>query len=96
MLLLSTSNTTFSLCIRYVKAPKDELDEEELAQQQVKKKHKVEESAFGTYASEGGSKFVYRVKKGTAYGGYTVVTESTTDKSREDLLDMRSKKKADR
>lgn len=32
----------------------------------------VEEDAFGTYASQGGEKFVYRVKKEGGFGGYKV------------------------
>jgi hypothetical protein len=101
---------------RYIKAPKDTVSEEQLADQAVQKKHKVnkirqriggymaaainngagctrrrhgrlylhcryccapvqaEEAAFGTYASQGGEKFVYRVKKEGAFGGYKVRT----------------------
>ena len=56
-----------------------------------------EEAAFGTYAGDGGTKFVYRVRKEGASGAYKIVTESTNKVvSREDLLTMRSKKKADR
>ena len=56
---------------------------------------------LGTYASAGGEKAVYRVKKPGAHGGYAIVTESGTradgkSMTREDLLLMRSKKKADR
>lgn len=61
------------------------------------KKHKTEEDAFGTYASKGGKEFVYRERKAGAFGGYRIIKETNTgDKSREDLLNMRSKKKADR
>ncbi len=83
---------------RYIKAPRDVVNEEDKAKAIIEKKHKVEENAFGTYASAGGEKFVYRVKKQSAFGGYTVVTESTAGgvKSREELLDMRKKKKSDR
>ena len=57
----------------------------------------MEEDAFGTYASSGGEKFVYRVKKTGSFGGYKIVTEDTNSStSREQLLDMRSKKKSDR
>lgn len=31
--------------------------------------------AFGTYASSGGTKLTYRVKKEGTYGGYKIVTE---------------------
>jgi hypothetical protein len=82
---------------RYIKAPKDKEDEDAKEQQAQHKKHRAEEEAFGTYASAGGSKFTYRVKKNSAYGGYKIVTETTGGElSREQLLDMRAKKKADR
>jgi hypothetical protein len=57
-----------------------------------------EVAAFGTYASQGGTKFAYRVKKAGAAGSYAIVTEDLKDcnKSREDLLAMRCKKKSDR
>ncbi len=82
---------------RYIKAPKDEEDESAKAAQVTQKKHRAEEEAFGTYASAGGSKFTYRVKKNSAFGGYKIVTESTNkEMSREELLEMRAKKKSDR
>mmetsp|Transcript_11821 Transcript_11821/g.16270 ORF Transcript_11821/g.16270 Transcript_11821/m.16270 type:complete len:214 (-) Transcript_11821:1411-2052(-) len=82
---------------RYIKAPKDPVNNEDKEQKAIERKHKVEENAFGTYASKGGEKFVYRVKKEGAYGGYKIVTESTqSTMSREELLDMRKKKKSDR
>ncbi len=57
----------------------------------------MEEEAFGTYASSGGEKFVYRVKKTGSFGGYKIVTEDLkSSTSREQLLDMRAKKKSDR
>lgn len=31
--------------------------------------------AFGTYASGGGKKLTYRVKKAGTYGGYKIITE---------------------
>jgi hypothetical protein len=79
--------------------PKEEDENKEEAI--VKKRRKdaeTEVSAFGTYASDGGEKFVYREKKsGSAYGGYKIITQKI-DKasSREELLDMRTKKKSDR
>lgn len=89
--LISTS------AFRFIKAPKDEVGEEELARQQTSKAHKAEQAAFGTYASEGGTRFNYRVKKGGAFGGYHIVSESTAEAlTREDLLDKRTKKKSDR
>jgi hypothetical protein len=108
-----------------LKAPKDTSGEERQAKEALQKKHKVEEEAFGTYASQGGEQFVYRVKKTGGFGGYKVrkfvfpvwrhipvvthaslhfshayvqvITESTNKTmTREDLLQMRSKKKSDR
>jgi hypothetical protein len=82
---------------RFIKAPKDEENEDEKERQAVFKRNKAEEAAFGTYASQGGSKFTYRVKKESAFGGYKIVTESTDGAlSREELLDKRTKKKSDR
>jgi hypothetical protein len=61
------------LPFRYIKAPKDEVAEEELKRKEVSKRHKIEEEAFGTYASKGGEQFVYREKKkGSSFGGYKV------------------------
>lgn len=81
----------------FIKAPKDVVNEAAVASAQTERAHRSEEAAFGTYASAGGSRFTYRVKKAGAHGGYTIVTENT-DKvlSREELLDLRTKKKADR
>eukprot|EP01034_Spumella_vulgaris_P028517 gene28517-35388_t len=77
-----SSDLISTVGFKYIKAPKDAVNLEEIAQKETSKKHKVEENAFGTYASAGGEKFVYRVKKKSAFGGYTVVTESTdTNKS---------------
>jgi hypothetical protein len=83
---------------KFIKAPKDEVNEEEKIEKEVRKKHKFEEDAFGTYASKGGEQLVYRVKKNSAFGGYKIVTENIdgASKSREELLDMRKKKKSDR
>lgn len=81
----------------YIKAPKEEVNNEDKEQKALERKHKVEENAFGTYASKGGEQFVYRVKKEGAFGGYKIITESTQSTlSREELLDMRKKKKSDR
>ena len=89
------STTTF----QYIKAPKELIvspEEEEI--KALQKKHAEEVSAFGTYASKGGEEIVYRVKKPGAFGGYAIVKESSKEgsKSREELLDFRTKKKSDR
>lgn len=54
-----------------------------------------EDSAFGTYAGEGGKRLVYRER--TPAGNYRII-ERTVDEamSREQMLDMRATKKADR
>ncbi|OQR82582.1 Niemann-Pick C1 protein [Achlya hypogyna] len=89
------STTTF----HYIKAPPDE---EEKAQKELatKKQKKDEEGfAFGTYAggTTAGSQLTYRVKKSGVYGGYTIIKETAdTSRSREELLDLRSKMKGDR
>ena len=85
------STTAFS----FVKAPKT-TKEEVAAQDQRKRErlHNDEKTAVGTYASDGGTQFVYRVKSA---GGYKIIKESTGGHvTRGELLDMRSKKKADR
>ena len=62
-----------SASFRYIKAPKD--PRAELEKDKPKGSAYSEEAAFGTYASGGGEKFTYRVKKTGAFGGYRVVTE---------------------
>ena len=87
---------------RYIKAPKEELSAEaleEINNKKIRKRDDMERDAFGTYASAGGEKFVYRVRNKSAYGGYKIVTEKVQkgeDASRESFLIKRSKHKADR
>jgi hypothetical protein len=83
---------------QYIKAPKDQAQEEKDEKIiQAEKIKKTEESAFGTYASNGGEVFTYRVKKEGSFGGYKIVSEQLSEtKTRENLLDMRAKKKSDR
>ena len=53
--------------------------------------------AFGTYASQGGSKFTYRVTKDGAFGEHTIVLESNNNQLRsEEIVDKCKKKKSDR
>lgn len=54
-----------------------------------------EDSAFGTYAGAGGKRLVYRER--TPAGNYRII-ERTVDEAmtREQMLDMRATKKADR
>lgn len=87
---------------KYIKAPKEELSAaalEEIEGKKIRKRDDMERDAFGTYASAGGEKFVYRVRNKSAYGGYKIVTEKVKkgeEASRESFLIKRSKHKADR
>ncbi|RLN95786.1 hypothetical protein BBJ28_00009224 [Nothophytophthora sp. Chile5] len=85
----------------FIKAPPE--DEGKQTEENTKKKLKVDETiAFGMYAggTEKGGQYTYRVKKSGAYGGYAIMKEvgldATVDRSREELLDLRAKKKGDR
>ena len=91
------STTSF----RYVKAPKSARQKEETEEQKEQKKRTMaresEEAAFGIYAGNGGQTFTYRTKNPGAAGTYKIVTEKNSSvKTREEMLDMRTKKKADR
>eukprot|EP00937_MAST-01D_sp_MAST-1D-sp2_P006639 g6639.t1 len=85
----------------FVKAPPklaaDSIDAEQAKRQ---KRSEAEKQAFGTYAGGGavGETITYRRRKASAYGGYEIVTVQNTQGSlsREELLDMRCKHKADR
>ena len=92
--LISTSS------FRYVKAPKAAEREETEEDKKLKKRmvaRESEEAAFGIYAGNGGETFTYRTKNAGAAGTYTIVTEKNSKKkTREEMLEMRSKKKADR
>lgn len=82
---------------RYIRAPKEAKSTKASGGDDAARAVSNEDKSNGTYASEGGEKFVYRVKKTGSFGGYKIVTENTTAKTdREVLLDMRSKKKSDR
>uniref|UniRef100_A0A7S2S051 Uncharacterized protein n=1 Tax=Rhizochromulina marina TaxID=1034831 RepID=A0A7S2S051_9STRA len=81
---------------RFVKAPEEEVDYEAIENQKKQKLLDTEKEAFGTYAGDLGTKFVYREKKAGAFGGYAIRVEDTADRSRTDLLEMRAGKKADR
>ncbi|CAM9762461.1 unnamed protein product [Discosporangium mesarthrocarpum] len=85
------STTSF----RYIKAPREEETEESKAEAEKKRKLNEESTAFGTYAGGAGTKLVYRER--TAMGNYRIVEVDTEGgKTREELLDMRTTKKADR
>uniref|UniRef100_K3WD82 Uncharacterized protein n=1 Tax=Globisporangium ultimum (strain ATCC 200006 / CBS 805.95 / DAOM BR144) TaxID=431595 RepID=K3WD82_GLOUD len=94
-----SSDLVSSTSFHYIKAPPEEHSTEQ-EEKKKKSKHAADEAiAFGTYAggTEAGSQYTYRVKKSGAYGGYAIVKEdASVNRSREDLLDLRSKKKGDR
>lgn len=80
-----------------LRLPQEAEHPEAAAERDAKKRRDEERAAFGTYASDGGKTFTYRVKKEGAYGGYKIVTEHLDGgRTREDLLEMRAKKKSDR
>jgi hypothetical protein len=62
---------------RYIKAPKDASSDlpELRAAAEATREAAREAASVGTYASEGGGKFVFRVKKEGAHGGYKIITE---------------------
>jgi hypothetical protein len=89
------STTSF----QFIKAPKElTINPEDEVRNTKQKKQDEEVAAFGTYASKGGEEIVYRVKKPGSFGGYAILKESSAEGSmtREELLNFRSKKKADR
>jgi len=93
-----SSDLVSTTAFRYAKAPKSAPDLESEERRKKERADKAEASGVGTYASQGGSVFTYRVKKEGASGGYKIVTESLAGGgvTRGDLLEMRAKKKADR
>ncbi|KAF4320259.1 hypothetical protein BBO99_00004263 [Phytophthora kernoviae] len=93
-----SSDLVSSTPFYFIKAPPEE-DKGEDEEKQNKKRKNDEEVAFGTYAggTQKGGQYTYRVKKSGAYGGYAIVKEdANVERSREDLLDIRAKKKGDR
>ena len=104
-----SSDLISTTAFRYVKAPKKTKQQHEADaalsssssaedhERMKKLKLDAEEAAFGTYASSGGTKLVYREKVAGAAGSYRIVEKTLkTAVSRESLLQMRSKKKSDR
>jgi len=86
---------------RYLHPPVTEEGEggREAREEEGRKREKAgeEDKAFGTYGGGGGTKLVYRVKKGGTYGGYKIVTEDTgAALSRTELLERRLQHKSDR
>jgi hypothetical protein len=83
-----------------LKQPRDVAKEQADAarSERVKRERLAPKEAFGTYAG-GAGVFTYRTKKGgsNSSGGYKIVTEQIDgDMTRDQLLDLRSKKKSDR
>ncbi|POM60431.1 hypothetical protein PHPALM_30720 [Phytophthora palmivora] len=94
-----SSDLVSSTPFYYIKAPPEEEQQEEEQEKQQKKRKMDEKTAFGTYAggTDKGGQITYRVKKSGAYGGYAIVKEdANVERSREELLDIRAKKKGDR
>ncbi|KAE9002053.1 hypothetical protein PR003_g11540 [Phytophthora rubi] len=104
-----SSDLVSSTPFYFIKAPPEEEKHQEEEKEKKKKKKKMDEqTAFGTYAggTEKGRLITYRVvtrhrgtrvKKSGAYRGYAIVKEdANVERSREDLLDIRAKKKGDR
>ncbi|KAJ0406876.1 hypothetical protein ATCC90586_002906 [Pythium insidiosum] len=94
-----SSDLVSSTPFQFIQAPPEEEDQEAIESKKKSKRQADEAAAFGTYAggTEAGTTYTYRVKKSGTYGGYSIVTErAEASRSREDLLDMRSKKKGDR
>jgi len=85
---------------RYLHPPEEEGEGgREAREEEGRKREKAgeEDKAFGTYGGGGGTKLVYRVKKGGTYGGYKIVTEDTgAALSRTELLEKRLQHKSDR
>ena len=83
----------------YLSAPKKAVDVSAEQGRKRQRKVKEEDAAFGTYKGGGGSTVTYRVKSGSAFGGYRIVTEQVKagdTMSRAQLLDKRTKMKSDR
>lgn len=79
---------------RYICKPRNDKKERAAkAQRARREQEEVETRAMGTYG--GNQEIIYREK--TAQGGYRIRKErATTEMSRSDLMDIRSKKKSDR
>lgn len=79
---------------RYVKAPED-IVAREGAERAKKAKATVEEDTEGIIGKKGGDVISYRVMRANKTG-YNIITEEVAGRNRGELLNMRSKKKADR
>ena len=79
---------------RYINKPRNDAKERAAkAQKARREQEEVETRAMGTYGSK--MEIIYREK--TSQGGYRIRKEkATTEMSRSDLMEIRSKKKSDR
>ncbi|EGZ06261.1 hypothetical protein PHYSODRAFT_532395 [Phytophthora sojae] len=94
-----SSDLVSSTPFYFIKAPPEDEKHQDEEKEKKKKKRMDEQTAFGTYAggTDKGGQITYRVKKSGAYGGYAIVKEdANVERSREELLDIRAKKKGDR
>ena len=88
---LVTANAYFIL-----RLPKREADPAALQAAADALRH-AEELKTGIFATDGGTKLTYRIKHGLGYKTVTeVVGSSHGAKSREEILDLRAKKKSDK
>jgi len=95
------STDLVSTCaFRFVAAPRVEKSQEEKDDEKRKRYVTREDDAVGDYAGRGGTTLVYRKRKKGAVGGsngWHIVTEHLKEeKTRTELLEMRSKYKSDR
>mmetsp|Transcript_324 Transcript_324/g.370 ORF Transcript_324/g.370 Transcript_324/m.370 type:complete len:239 (-) Transcript_324:1602-2318(-) len=95
-----SSDLSTAVSFEYMKKPKEKVDKTKLKKQKLKDREEEEKAAYGTYATAGRT-ITYRARKGgtNASGGYHIVTETLKqgkEISREELLDLRCKKKGDR
>uniref|UniRef100_A0A7R9U8G9 Uncharacterized protein n=1 Tax=Pinguiococcus pyrenoidosus TaxID=172671 RepID=A0A7R9U8G9_9STRA len=96
-----SSDLVSTTSFRYLKLPKDDAErkeeEEDAAARRRKNRDQEESSAVGTYSSDMGTRVTMRVKKAGAYGGYQIIhQQADTELTRSELLELRSKHKADR
>jgi hypothetical protein len=91
------SNTAFAILKKPTLSAEDlRLAQEAQLQEKVAKVEGIEAAAYGTYGGNK-TKITMRVKSGSSFGGYKIVTLHTDKKlSRSDMLNLRVKQKGDR
>mmetsp|Transcript_8491 Transcript_8491/g.10197 ORF Transcript_8491/g.10197 Transcript_8491/m.10197 type:complete len:118 (+) Transcript_8491:533-886(+) len=95
-----SSDLTTGTSFEYMKKPKAKVNKKKLKRKKLKDREESEKLAYGTYATTGNT-ITYRARKGgtNASGGYHIVTQQLKPGeklTREQLLDLRCKKKGDR